>query len=156
GIFACRAAPIQVNYLGFAGTTGARYIDYVIADRRVVPPGEESCFTEKVVHLPDTFMAADGTAKVAEAAPTRAEGGLPQDGFVFCAFNQHFKITPEVFDVWMRLLRRVDGSVLWLTGARDATVRNLRQEAERRGVAADRLVFAERVPGHEDYLARHR
>jgi predicted O-linked N-acetylglucosamine transferase (SPINDLY family) len=101
-------------------------------------------------------MVTDGTAKVAETTPTRAEAGLPPDGFVFCAFNQHFKITPEVFDIWMQLLRRVDGSVLWLASGLQATVRNLRQEAERRGVAADRLVFAEQVARHEDHLARHR
>jgi len=156
GILGYRPAPIQVNYLGFSGTMGAPYIDYVIADQWVLPRGEESCFSEKIVHLPDTFMATDGTMKVAEAAPTRTEAGLPQDGFVFCAFNQHFKIMPEVFDVWMRLVRHLDGSVLWLTGARDATVRNLRREAERRGVAADRLVFADRVARHEDHLARLR
>jgi protein O-GlcNAc transferase len=156
GILGYRPAPIQVNYLGYAGTMGAGYVDYVIADRRVLPPGQESCWTEKIVHLPDTFMATDGTTKVADTAPTRAVAGLPQDGFVFCVFNQPFKITPEVFDVWMRLLRRVDGSVLWLTDARSTTARNLRQEAERRGVAADRLLFAERVSRHEDHLARHR
>jgi protein O-GlcNAc transferase len=155
-IFALRPAPVQVNYLGYAGTMGAPCMDYVIADPRVLPLSEASCWTEKIVHLPDSFMVTDGTAKVAETTPTRAEVGLPSDGFVFCAFNQHFKITPEVFDIWMRLLQRVDGSVLWLANGLQATVRNLRQEAERRGVAADRLVFAEHVARHEDHLARHR
>jgi len=156
GILAFRPAPIQVSYLGFAGTMGAAYVDYVIADRRVLPPDSESFYAEKIVYLPDTYMATDGTMKVADTPVTRAEAGLPVDGFVFCGFNQHFKITPEVFDVWMRLLRRVDGSVLWLTASGGSTVNNLRREAERRGVAAERLVFAQRLPQHEDHLARHR
>ena len=156
GILAFRPAPIQVNYLGFAGTMGAGYIDYIIADQQALPPQSASFYAEKVVYLPDTFMATDGTRKVADTPLTRAEAGLPVDGFVFCGFNQHFKIMPEVFDVWMRLLRRVEGSVLWLATPRNSTMNNLRREAERCGVAAERLVFAQRLAQHEDHLARHR
>lgn len=153
GIFARRAAPVQVNYLGFAGTMGAPFMDYILADAHVIPPGDEAYFTEQVVRLPDTFFITEPDPPVDARVPGRAELGLPDDGIVFGCINNSYKITPAVFDVWMRLLRRVDRSVLWLTHTSDAVVRNLRREAAARGVAADRLVFTAVAP-HPEYLAR--
>jgi predicted O-linked N-acetylglucosamine transferase (SPINDLY family) len=146
---------VQVNYLGYAGTTGADYIDYLIADRFVIPPDQHRCFSEKVVYLPDSFQANDAKRRISERTPSRAEAGLPEHGFVFCCFNNAFKITPNLFDVWMRLLGATEGSVLWLStggNARD----NLRREAERRGVSPDRLIFAPKTRLMEDHLARYR
>ncbi len=156
GILAHRPAPIQVGYLGFAGTMGADYIDYIIADRCVIPPDRASDYAEKPVYLPDSFMASDDTCRIAGPATNRTEAGLPEGCFVFCCFNQAFKIMPDVFAIWMRLLGNVEGSVLWLQAADPQTARNLRREAEARGIAGDRLVFAQKVEKHEDHLARHR
>ena len=155
GIFALRPAPLQVSFLGYPGTLGAPTIDYLIADRIVIPDESQPFYAEKVVTLPDAYQPNDRKRRIAEATPTRAEVGLPHQGFVFCSFNNSFKITPPVFDVWMRLLRQVEGSVLWLLDANPAAVRNLRRSAEDRGVAPSRLVFAPRV-SPEDHLARHR
>jgi protein O-GlcNAc transferase len=155
GVFTHRASPIQVNYLGFPGTLGADYIDYIVADRHVLPPEHEAFYTEKVVRLPDSYQVNDSKRRIAERTPTRDELELPDSGFVFCCFNNNYKITPDVFDVWMRLLRGVEGSVLWLLEDNAVAARNLRLEAERRGIAAERLVFAPRI-GLEDHLARHR
>ncbi len=145
GILALRPAPIQVNYLGYPGTMGAEYIDYLLADRVVVPPAHLAHYTENVVYLPDSYLVNDSTRRIAERTPTRAEAGLPERGFVFCSFNNSYKITPEVFAVWMRLLRQVEGSVLWLREGNAAALRNLRREAAARGVAPERLVFAPKI-----------
>jgi protein O-GlcNAc transferase len=155
GILTHRPAPVQVNYIGFAGTMGADYIDYIIADRFVIPEADQSAYTEQVVYLPDTYWATDNRLAIGERVPSRAEVGLPETGFVFCCFNQNYKIAPPMFDVWMRLLQEVDGSVLWLVEDNADASRNLRREAERRGVGVGRLVFAPRVPVGE-YLARFR
>jgi predicted O-linked N-acetylglucosamine transferase (SPINDLY family) len=155
GIFAHRPAPVQVNYLGFPGTMGADYMDYLVADRRVIPPEERDCYSEKIVYLPDCYQANDDKRRIAARTPSRAELGLPERGFVFCCFNNNYKIAPPVFDIWMRLLDRVRGSVLWLLEDNPAAARNLRGEAVRRGVAAERLVFAPRV-AMEEHLARQR
>jgi predicted O-linked N-acetylglucosamine transferase (SPINDLY family) len=157
GVFARRPAPVQVNYLGYAGTLGRRPTwDYIIADRFVIPEGDREHYAENVVYLPDCFMANNDGRKIAPRVPSRAEEGLPERGFVFCCFNNSYKITPGIFDVWMRLLGAVEGSVLWLSATNPIAVANLRREAERRGIAADRLVFAPRVPRNEDHLARLR
>jgi predicted O-linked N-acetylglucosamine transferase (SPINDLY family) len=155
GIFARRVAPIQVNYLGYPGTTGADCMDYIIGDAEVIPEGHEAYYSEQVVRLPDSYQVNDTKRLIADRTPTRAEAGLPASGFVFCCFNNNYKITPEVFDVWMRLLKAVPGSVLWLLEDNAAASRNLRREAGARGVDAERLVFAGRVlpPAH---LARQR
>jgi predicted O-linked N-acetylglucosamine transferase (SPINDLY family) len=155
GILAHRPAPVQVNYLGHPGTMGARYIDYLIADRTIVPEGQERCYSEKIVCLPKSYQANDRKRRIAERTPSRADEGLPETGFVFCSFNGSFKITPDVFDVWMRLLKLDEGSVLWLLDDNPAAVRNLKREAESRDVPACRLVFAPRRP-LEEHLARHR
>jgi protein O-GlcNAc transferase len=150
-----RPAPIQVNYLGYPGTMGADFIDYLIADRFVIPPEQQRFYSEKIVYLPDAYQANDTKRQIAAAAPTRAALGLPPSGFVFCSFNNSYKITPAIFAVWMRLLRRVEGGVLWLLAGNDAAERNLRREAASLGVAPERLVFAPRVK-LDDHLARHR
>jgi len=155
GVFAERAAPLQVNYLGFPGTLGASYMDYIIADRCVIPPGHEDFYEEKIVYLPECYQANDDKKGIAPRIFSRAECGLPQDGFVYCCFNNSYKVTPEVFDCWMRLLKEVSGSVLWLIEDSASAVSNLRREASTRGVNPDRLVFAQRMP-LSDHLARHR
>jgi predicted O-linked N-acetylglucosamine transferase (SPINDLY family) len=155
GIFAARPAPVQVNYLGYAGTVGADYVDYVIADRFVIPPDQRETFSENVVYLPDSFQANDAKRRVSERTPSRAELGLPEHGFVFCCFNNAFKITPDLFDAWMRLLGAIEGSVMWLSAGGSARD-NLCREAQRRGVSPDRLVFAAKTPLMEDHLVRYR
>ncbi|HEV7414130.1 MAG TPA: tetratricopeptide repeat protein, partial [Casimicrobiaceae bacterium] len=155
GIFALRAAPIQVNYLAYPGTTGADFIDYLIADEVVIPREQQGWYTEKVVYLPDSYQVNDSGRHIAEHTPTRKEVGLPERGFVFCSFNNSYKLTPRLFDVWMSLLRQVDGSVLWLLSG-TATMRgNLWREAAARGIDPQRLIFAPRI-APEDHLARHR
>ena len=154
-VLAKRPAPIQVNYLGYPGTMGASFIDYIVSDRLVIPDGKQDLYAEKVVYLPDSFMGNDGTRKLSERAPNRSEFGLPETGFVFCSFNQSYKIVPEVFGMWMRLLRQLENSVLWLSNTNDTAIRNLQREAQNRGVDPRRLVFAQRVPLNQDHLARH-
>jgi len=156
GIFAFRPAPIQVNYLGYAGTLGADYIDYILADRMVVPEAQQVHYAEKLVYLPGTFQVNDSKRRIGDCSPTRAQAGLPGQGVIFCSFNNNFKITPDVFDVWMRLLCEVEGSVLWLQQSNEAAAGNLKHEAARRGVAPDRLIFAPRTTLLEDHLARYR
>ncbi|MSO66758.1 MAG: tetratricopeptide repeat protein [Pseudolabrys sp.] len=155
-ILGCRPAPIQVSYLGYAATMAAKHIDYIVADRIVLPDEERKYFTEKAVRLPHTFMVSDSKRLISAHTPSRADCGLPENGFVFCAFNNVYKILPKTFDIWMRLLGRIDNAVLWLNSADQSAVRNLRREAENRGIDPARLVFAERVPRNEDHLARHR
>jgi predicted O-linked N-acetylglucosamine transferase (SPINDLY family) len=155
GIFAFRAAPLQVNYLGYPGTMGADYMDYLIADRTLVPAASQPHYAEKIVYLPDSYQVNDGKRKIADKAFTRAELGLPPTGFVFCCFNNNFKIMPGTFDCWMRILRRVEDSVLWLFADNPTAVRNLQREATLRDVSAERLVFAKRLDLPE-HLARHR
>ncbi len=155
GIFACRAAPLQVSYLGYPGTMGATYMDYLIADRWLVPKDTQHHYLEKIAYVPNSYQVNDGKRKIAEKCFSREELGLPPSGFVFCCFNNNYKITPETFDGWMRILRRVNGSVLWLLQDSSAAAHNLRREAQDRGVNPLRLVFAQRLPVQE-HLARHR
>ncbi len=155
GALALRPSPVQVSYLGYPGTTGAAFVDYVLADRFVVPETQRAHFAEKLVYLPDTFQANDRKRSIAAGTPTRAEMGLPQSGFVFCSLNNSYKITPAMFDVWMRLLQRCEGSVLWLQGGEAAVGENLRREARDRGIEPTRLVFARRLP-YAEHLARYR
>lgn len=153
GILAHRPAPIQVSYLGYPGTSGAEYIDYIVADKHLIPEGDQEHYSEKVIYLPDSYQVNDSRRPIAEHIPTRAHVGLPDSGFVFCSFNNNYKITPEVFDVWMRLLQKVPGSVLWLYEGNAVASANLKREAQARGVAPERLVFAPRMPQRE-HLAR--
>ena len=154
-ILATRPAPLQVSYLGYPGTTGASFIDYIVADKFLIPEADRPFYSETIVYLPDSYQCNDATRRIAEMQPTRAEAGLPADGFVFCSFNNSYKITPEIFDVWTPLLRDVEGSVLWLLESNASCVGHLKREAEKRGIAPERLVFAPRV-APADHLARHR
>jgi protein O-GlcNAc transferase len=153
-ILARRPAPIQVNYLGYPGTMGAKYIDYIIADRFVIPDEHSENYTEKVIYLPNSFQANDSKRSIVGQVMSKSAARLPEKGFIFCCFNNTYKITPDVFDVWMRLLQKVEDSVLWLVVGNAAVVRNLRREAEQRGVRAERLIFTHRVD-YASYLARY-
>ena len=155
GIFALRPAPVQVNYLGYPGTMGAYYIDYLIADATIISEERKRYYNEKIVTLPDSYQANDASKKISESMFTRRELGLPEGAFVFCAFNSHYKITPDIFDIWMRLLHKVEGSVLWLLEGNPTATQNLCAEAASRGIAEHRLVFAKRIELAE-HLARHR
>jgi protein O-GlcNAc transferase len=155
-VYAKRCAPIQVNYLGYPGTMGTDYHDYIIADRTIIPEHHRQHYSEKVVYLPNSYMPTDDTREISEARFARAELGLPADAFVYCCFNNNYKISPAVFDIWMRILARVDGSVLWLHERAARAADSLRREASARGVDPERLVFAERMPRLADHLARHR
>jgi len=155
GILARRPAPIQVSYLVFPATMAADFIDYIIADPVVLPFDHQQFYTEKIVQLPESYQVNDRKRAIAAKAPTREAAGLPERGFVFCCFNNSQKITAPVFDIWMRLLRKIDGSVLWLLLDSDAAKRNLQREAAARKVDPARLVFAPRLK-LEHHLARHR
>lgn len=154
-ILAYRPAPIQVNYLGYPGTMGAGFMDYLITDPVTVPAAAERFFSERIVRLPHCYQPNDSRREVAERTPSRAECGLPETGFVFCCFNNPNKITRETFESWMRLLKAVPGSVLWLLDPNAAVKGNLLAGAAAAGVTAERLVFAGRLPLAE-HLARHR
>ena len=153
GWFALGLAPLQLHYLGFPGTVGAGFIDYFLADRKVVTPEAAQHFSEKLVYLPDSYQANDDRRAQPAACPARAQLGLPDEAFVYCCFNNNYKITPEVFAVWMRILRSVPGSVLWLLQDHAEVAPALRGHAQAQGVAPQRLVFAPMVPQSE-HLAR--
>ena len=152
-VFALRPAAIQVCFLGYPGTTGAPFIDYLVADPVVAPRADWQWFSEKVVWMPASYQVNDASQQLADAALSRAEFGLPENGFVFCAFNKHYKIEREAFALWMRLLSAVPGSVLWLLGG--AGEERLRQAAARAGVDPQRVVFARKLP-KPAHLGRHR
>ena len=154
-IFAMRVAPIQVNYLGYPGTMGADYIDYLIADSTLIPTSHQPHYAEKIVYLPNSYQPNDRKRQISDRLFTRSELGLPQEGFVFCCFNNNYKIIPDTFDSWMRILGQIDGSVLWLLGGSQTVSKNLRHEARARGIDPGRLVFAPRIK-LPDHLARHR
>lgn len=155
-IFAHRCAPIQVNYLGYPGTSGASYMDYLIADAIVVPAGEEDAYSEHVVRLPHCYMPTDNRRATESMTPTRAAAGLPATGFVFCAFNNPVKITPQVFSIWLGLLREVPAAVLWLRADAPEVRANLLHAARTQDVDPTRLVFAPAVKAMESHLARYR
>ena len=151
-VLAHRPAPVQAKYMGYPGTSGSDFIDYIVADPTVAPADQHRFFSEKIAALPDTLWVTDTKRPIA-ATPTRAEAGLPETGFVFCCFNHNWKITPPLFDIWMRLLSHVEGSVLWLLEGNASIRNNLCKEAVARGVAAERLIFAGRT-APERHLAR--
>lgn len=154
GILAARPAPVQVSWLGYPGTMGGRFTDYLIADEFIVPAGREPGYTESVVRLPDTYLPYDRTRLVAAPRP-RAEYGLPDEALVLACFGPVQKINPAVFGIWMEVLRRVPGAVLWLANLSRIARDNLRREAAKRGVAAERLIFAEPLAQNADHLARY-
>jgi predicted O-linked N-acetylglucosamine transferase (SPINDLY family) len=153
GIFAYGAAPKQVNFLGYPGTMGADFIDHIVADRIVIPEDGQHHFAEQVAYLPNSYQPTDSYRVIADRRFTRAQLGLPDEGFVFCCFNNNYKITPAEFDIWMRLLGGVEGSTLWLLEDNRWASANLRREARARGVDPARLVFAPRMIQSE-HLAR--
>ena len=155
GIFAHRCAPVQVNYLGYPGTLGASYYDYVLADRHVIPLDQRPHYTEQLAYLPHCYQVNDSKRKIADRVFSRSELGLPERAFVFCCFNNGYKILPHTFEGWMRVLHAADGSVLWLLDHHPLATQNLRREAQVRGIDPDRLVFAPRMPLPE-HLARHK
>jgi len=155
GIFARRAAPLQINFLGYPGTMGAGYIDYIVADPHVIPGRDQAHYAEKVIYLPQCYQPNDAQRSLPTKAAPRAELGLPGRGFVFCCFNNLYKITPDIFAAWMILLREVEGSLLWLLEGNPAAMRNLRSRAAADGIKAERIVFATHIALAE-HLARYR
>ncbi len=160
GVFAKRPAPLQVNYLGYAGTMGAQFIDYIFADKIMIPESRHMCYSEKAVLLPNSYFPTsyqinDARRSIPDRTFTRSELGLPPTGLVFCCFNNSYKIAPGFFDSWKRILNQVEGSVLWILKFNAKMASNLRTEAVTRGIAAERLIFAKRM-SMPDHLARHR
>ena len=155
GIAARRVAPVQAGFVGYPGTSGGDFIDYLIADPTVIPPGNDAWYSEKIIRLPYCYLPQDGSRAVSDVQVSRASAGLPDQGIVFCCFNHSYKIGPEIFDIWMRLLRNVPGSVLWLNTHISAQ-RNLLEEARARDVAPERIIFASYVASDSEHLARLR
>ena len=155
GIFAYRAAPLQINFLGYPGTMGTDYIDYMVADRHVIPSRDQPHYAEKPIYLPQCYQPNDAQRPLPAKAPPRAEFGLPERGFVFCCFNNLYKITPDVFAAWMRLLREVEGSLLWLLEGNPTAMRNLRSCAAAGSIKPGRIVFAPHI-ALAQHLARYR
>ena len=141
-IFAYRAAPIQINFLGYPGTIGADFMDYIIADAVIIPDNKRKSYSEKIIYLPFTYQPNSHSASSVRKNFSKNEMELPEKGFIFCCFNNSYKITPNEFNIWMRLLKRVDGSVLWLMGSNKWAENNLCKEAEKRGIKSNRLIFA--------------
>jgi protein O-GlcNAc transferase len=152
--FASRLAPVQISYLGYPGTLGADFIDYIVADPILIPEDKRQYYSEQVIYLPNTYQPTDNTRIISGKVITREGMGLPSDGFVFCCFNNNYKISPKEFDIWMRLMAKVEGSVLWLLKSNKWAEGNLKKEAEARGISGDRVIFAEKVENSE-HLARH-
>jgi predicted O-linked N-acetylglucosamine transferase (SPINDLY family) len=157
-LFAKRLAPIQINYLGYAGTSGADFYDCLIADQVAIPLEHQVHYTEKIAYLPHSFFPVDTSITPEQFGdlPTRSSQGLPDTGFVFTCFNNSYKINPTIFSIWMDLLKQVPGSVLWLSKASNNAIENLQREAQARGIDPSRLVFATRVPARVDHLSRLR
>jgi predicted O-linked N-acetylglucosamine transferase (SPINDLY family) len=154
-VFSYRPAPIQINYLGFPGTIGSKYIDYILCDQTVVPFQSKKFYNEKIIYLPDSYQANDTKRKISEKKFLREELSLPKESFVFCCFNNNYKITPNMFDVWAVLLKKIDNSVLWLIEGNSEATENLKKEAKIRNIDGSRLIFAKRMK-LEDHLARYK
>lgn len=154
-IFQYRPAPIQINYLGYPGSMAADFIDYIIADKVVIPEQERIHYSENIIYMPHSYQPTDNMRKFDEMVTTRADFGLPNEAFVFCCFNNNYKISPREFDIWMRILSQINGSVLWLIKSNKWAEQNLRKEASMRGINPSRIIFAERLPQSE-HLARHK
>ncbi|MDB0003052.1 tetratricopeptide repeat protein [Alphaproteobacteria bacterium] len=153
GIFAYRAAPIQINFLGYPGTMGAKFFDYIIADSTIIPESKQNFYSEKIIYMPHTYQPTSHSSIISNKIFTRSEMNLPNHSFVFCCFNNSYKISPDEFSIWMRILNKVENSVLWLISSNKWAKQNLRKEAENHGIASNRLIFAKQIP-HSDHLAR--
>jgi protein O-GlcNAc transferase len=154
-LFQYRLAPVQINYLGYPGSMGADFMDYIVADPTVIPALQSQHYSENVIYL-HSFLPNDDQRQIAQTNTTRADFGLPDDAFVFCCFNNNYKISPREFDIWMRILSQTDGSVLWLSRSNKWAEGNLRKEAQARGIDPSRLIFADKLPHIEEHLARHK
>ena len=155
GIFLERCAPIQINYLGYPGTSATNFIDYIIADKILIPKESQKYYSEKIIYLPNTYQVRDSSQKISNKIFKREELNLPKNAFVFCCFNQNNKITPNIFDIWMRILKTVEGSVLWLLEDNSIAVQNLKKEAKKRKIDPERIIFAKRM-SLADHFARHK
>jgi predicted O-linked N-acetylglucosamine transferase (SPINDLY family) len=155
GIFAYRAAPIQINYLGFPGTSGADYMDYIIADHFLIPDKSQHFYTEKPIYLPHTYMPTDNTRKFSTNSIDRGSLGLPENAFIICCFNNNYKITSSEFNIWMRVLNKVENSILWIRSSNYWSEENIKKEADKRGIDPNRIVFAGMVP-MDEHLTRQR
>jgi len=155
GIFSYRAAPIQVNWLGYPGTIGAEYIDYIVADKIIIPESQQQFYTEKIACLPDTYMVDDSKRAASNRIFTREGCGLPKNAFVFCCFNNDYKFNPQVLDSWSRILLKAKNSVIWISENNEYFRTNLAVEFDNRGINSDRIIFAERVEMMTDHLSRY-
>ena len=155
GIFLKRCAPIQINFLGYPGTLGTSTIDYILADKILISKKNQKNFFEKIIYMPNSYQPNDTKKQISKKNFTRKEMGLPKNSFVFCCFNQNYKITPDVYDIWMKLLKKIDGSVLWLMKNSEKVTENLKKEAIKRNIKSNRIIFAEKMPLAE-HLARHK
>jgi len=153
-VFAYRVAPVQVNYLGYPGSLGAEYVDYIVADAEVIPPGQEGHYQEQVVRLPGSYFPADESRPLPDTNTTRTAQGLPEEGLVLCCFNGHYKLNPPVFGMWMKLLRAIPNAVLWVQGGNESAEANLRAVASAQGVQERRLIFATPVKTLQEHLSR--
>lgn len=156
GIFFNRCAPVQINFLGYAGTLGNKNWDYIISDKIVTPSTFFEYYSEKIIQLPHCFQPNDVSKAISENTLEKKDFQLPANGFIFCCSNNSYKITPQVFEIWMRLLIQVPGSVLWLFSENAEVIRNLKREAMQRDVDADRLIFGKKLPSLADHLARYK
>jgi protein O-GlcNAc transferase len=154
-LFAHRMAPIQINYLGYPSTMAADFIDYIIGDNTIISAEQRAFYSENIIYMPDCYQPNDEKRKIAKISTSRSDFGLAENSFVFCCFNNNFKITPKEYDIWMRVMRQVENSVLWLFKASDIAEKNLKCEAEARGVNPERIIFAKKV-SLEEHLARHK
>jgi protein O-GlcNAc transferase len=150
-----RPAPVQMTYLGFPGTLGLPFIDYLIADPRIIPPELQKHYAEKILYLPHCYLPRDTSVVPSPITPKRSDFGLPEEGFVFCSFNHDYKINPQIFKIWMQLLNEVKNSVLWLMKLNDSAQARLIKTAKDYDVESDRIIFASRLPRVEDHLARY-
>lgn len=155
-IYSYRPAPAHVGFLGYPGTLGTKYVDYILADSVIIPVGHERYYTEKVIRMPNAYLPTDNTLPIADRTPSREECGLPEEGKVLCSFSHDYKIQPYIFEIWMNILKKIDNSVLWLVSRSEMTQANLRKKFEENGLDPARLIFAKRVPKIEDHLARYR
>ena len=152
-IFSLRVAPIQISYLGYPGSTGADCMDYLIADKVIIPDEFRKFYSEKVIYMPNCYQCNDSDRKTSEKKYSKYELGLPEDAFVFACFNANNKITPVEFEIWMNILKKIKNSVLWLYKSNKYSVINLKKESEKRGVESSRIIFADRV-SNEEHLSR--
>ena len=155
-IFNKRCAPIQVSYLGYAGTTGLNNMDYIIGDKHIIHNDYKNFFTEKIIYMPNSFMPNNSKQSISDTNYKKRDVGLPEDSFVYCCFNKHYKITPQIFDLWIDILNSVNKSVLWLNSTEEETKKNLFKYAEKKGLDPNRIYFTERSKKYKDYLAKHK